>query len=323
MTAVDTSFWYLTFNMLDDVVGGYDEKSRKLRQAISICLDYNEFLDIFYNGRGLAAQGPLPPGIFGYRGGGEGTNPFTDVWNPARRRHDRKPIAVAQELMAEAGYPGGRDATGQPLTLHYDHSQGGDPTFRSVFEWTRARMAQIGIRLKERPTDLSRMRAKRIKGNWQISSSGWLADYPDPENFLFLFYGPNGKVKTMGGGSNAVNYESEAFDDLFRQLESMENGPRRQDLIDKAMARLQEDAPAVWQFFPESYVLLHEWYRNVKVHQMSRNAMKYKRIAPALRVRRQAEWNRPVWWPLALAAGIVILGSLPAVVTAYRRERGL
>jgi ABC-type transport system substrate-binding protein len=338
VTDVDTAFWYMTFNMLDDIVGGppefsdpereadreaWLERNRKLRQAISISLDCNEFLDIFVNGRGLPAQGPLPPGIFGYRGGEEGTNPYTDVWNPERRRHERKPIAEARRLMAEAGYPDGRDPDGQPLTLYYDHSQAGDPTFRSMFEWTRGRMALLGIKLKERPTDLSRMREKRNKGNWQISSSGWLADYPDPENFLFLFYGPNGKVKTEGGGSNSVNYESEEFDELFRSLESMENGDARQALIDRAMEVIQRDAPAVWQYFPETYILHHAWYRNVKVHQMMKNTMQYKRLDTALRVKRQREWNKPVWWPLACLAGLIVLGSIPAGVAVYRRERGL
>ena len=54
------------FNMTDPVVGGYSRRAKLLRQAISIAVDYEELLSIFANGRGLAAQGPIPPGIFGY-----------------------------------------------------------------------------------------------------------------------------------------------------------------------------------------------------------------------------------------------------------------
>ena len=92
VTAVDTTLFYTSFNMLDDVVGyldangEFDERKGKLRRAISIAFDYNEFLDIFANGRGIQAQGPIPPGIFGYRDGQEGTNPFVDAWDPQRER---------------------------------------------------------------------------------------------------------------------------------------------------------------------------------------------------------------------------------------------
>ena len=74
-TAVETSDYYIGFNMLDPVVGGLDDRHRKLRQAISIAIDEEEYIAIFANGRGIPAQGPLPPGIFGYRAGKAGVNP--------------------------------------------------------------------------------------------------------------------------------------------------------------------------------------------------------------------------------------------------------
>lgn len=319
ITDVDTSFYYLAFNMLDDVVGGYEPEKCKLRQAISIALDYNEYLDIFFNGRGLLGQGPLPPGIFGYRPGKKGANPFVDDWDPVRGRHVRKPIEVAKQLMKEAGYPDGRGPDGRPLTLHYDHAAGVDPWFRSRFDWMRRKLDQIGVRLKDRGTELARFRQKRRKGNWQVAGSGWLADYPDPENFLFLFYGPNGKVKS--GGPNALNYENPEADKLFEQLESMQNTPERRELIDKMVRIIQHDAPAVWMLHPVSYILCHEWYQNVKPHRMSYNTMKYKRVDPVLRVKRQVQWNRPVLWPIAVLLAILVAGTIPAAITIHRRER--
>ena len=69
---------YMGFNWLDPLVGGTDPKTadnaRKLRQAISIAVDQEEFISIFQNGRGVAAQGPIPPGIFGHREGPAGIN---------------------------------------------------------------------------------------------------------------------------------------------------------------------------------------------------------------------------------------------------------
>jgi hypothetical protein len=56
--SVDPSISYMGFNMLDDVVGGYSERARKLRQAIAIAMNYEDFISIFLNGRGVIAQGP-------------------------------------------------------------------------------------------------------------------------------------------------------------------------------------------------------------------------------------------------------------------------
>lgn len=312
VTDIDTTLWYTSFNMIDPLVGGYTEDKCKFRQAISIALDYNEYLDIFVNSRGVLAQGPLPPGIFGYRAGTNGINPYVDAWDPLRKRRIRKTLNKAKQLLAEAGYPNGRNSEGRPLTIFYDHSQSGSAAFRPYYMWQRGRLESIGITFQERPTDLSQYRKKRIQGNWQVSSGGWLADYPDPENFMFLFYGPNGKVKS--GGPNATNYESKKYDDLFVQMESMCNSQERQALIDKMMRIIQHDAPAVWQYHPVSYSLQHKWYKNVKPHQMCYNVMKYRRIDSSLRADLQQKWNKPVLWPVAVVAGLILLSALPAII---------
>ena len=108
--------------MLDDTVGGYTAEKRKLRQAISIALDNEEFIEIFLNGRGVSAYSPLPPGIFGYLEGPDGINPYTHDWDPQSNRPSRKSIEEARRLLAEAGYPGGRivreTRSLSPLTTH-------------------------------------------------------------------------------------------------------------------------------------------------------------------------------------------------------------
>ncbi len=320
-TTIRPVLYYTQFNMQDDLVGGYSEKQCKLRQAISIAVDHNEYLDIFDNGRGVLGQGPIPPGLFGYRDGAEGANPFTSDWDDVRKRHVRKPIEHAIQLMVEAGYPNGRTEDGTPLTLHYDHSSSGDPSFRAQFNWLQRKLKLIGVEIKERGTDLTRYRQKRRTGHWQVSRNGWVADYPDPENFLFLFYGPNGKVKS--GGANSTNYDSKEYDKLFTKMESMQNGPERQAVIDKLMNIIQHDAPAVWDLHPVSFQLFHSWYKNNKPHDMSSNLLKFKSIDTELRTRSQADWNKPIRWPVYLLIALFLLATVPASIIIYRRERGL
>ncbi len=66
----------MAFNMLDPVVGGYSNEAKKLRQAISIAQSEEEYISIFLNGRGVVAQSPIPPEIFGHLDGKDGYRPL-------------------------------------------------------------------------------------------------------------------------------------------------------------------------------------------------------------------------------------------------------
>jgi ABC-type oligopeptide transport system substrate-binding subunit len=148
---------------------------------------------------------------------------------------------------------------------------------------------------------------------------GWNADYPDPENFLFLLHGAQGKVKTSG--ENASNYENSEFDRLFDRMKSMPNGPARQEIIDRMVEILRHDAPWVWSYFPKDYSLHHAWVHNRKPNQMANNGLKYQRVDAALRKKMQRQWNRPVLWPVAALALVLALGIFPAITAYRRRER--
>jgi len=319
-TSISMTIFSFGFNMLDDVVGGYEPEKCKLRQAISIAMDYTEYLDIFANSRGVPAQGVVPPEIFGVKEGPEGVNPYVDEWDPVRKRPVRQSIEVARRLMAEAGYPGGRDPNGNPLVLYYDHASEGDPNFPAVFSWMRRRMALIGIQLRERGTELKRAREKTDSGNFQTYSLGWVADYPDPENFFFLLYGPNAKVKF--GGENVTNYERPAYDRLFEQMESMKDGPERLAVIEKMTEIIRRDAPWAWGYHSLNYSLFHGWYKNTKTNIISMNTLRFQRVDPELRAKCQKAWNKPRVWPVSIFVTALLAGLLPGIIMVHRRERG-
>ncbi|MCC7413272.1 MAG: ABC transporter substrate-binding protein [Gammaproteobacteria bacterium] len=317
LSAVAPTVSYMGFNMTDSVVGGDGERARLLRRAISIAVDYEEFVSIFLNGRGVAAQGPLPPGIFGYREGEAGINPYVYEWHDGRAR--RRPLAEARRLIAEAGYPNGVDRrSGRPLVLNFDAVASG-PDSKAMFDWLRKQFSKLGVQLVVRATDYNRFQDKMRKGTAQIYQWGWNADYPDPENFLFLLYGPNAKV--AAGGENASNYAEPRFDHLFERMMLSPNGPARQAVIDEMVDIARRDAPWVWGYYPVGFVLYHHWYANAYPNLMARNTLKYKRIDAALRARRRAEWNRPVVWPVVVAVSALVLSVVPAWWTFRRRER--
>lgn len=315
LTSVETSTFYFGFNMLDPVVGGYSERARKLRQALSIAIDVEEQIAIFQNGRGIAAQGPLPPGIFGYKEGQPGMNPYVYEWIDGKAQ--RKSIEVAKKLLAEAGYANGQDQSGRPLLLYFDTAATG-PEQKARLDWLRKQLEKLNIQLVIRATDYNRFQEKMRKGDAQLFQWGWNADYPDPENFLFLLHGPNKKVG--GEGENAANYDNAEFNRLFERMRNMENGPERQAIIDQMMDIARRDAPWVWGIHPKRFSLQHAWVHNVKPNNIANNTLKYLRIDPRPRVVAREEWNRPVMWPIAAVMGFLVLGTVPAIVTYRRRE---
>jgi len=320
-TSVAISTFYMGFNWLDPLVGGSNpataERARKLRQAISIAIDQEEFISIFQNGRGVAAQGPIPPGIFGYREGAEGINRTMYDWVDGHAQ--RKPITEAKRLLAEAGWPNGRDAkSGDPLVIYLDTTATGVGS-KARMDWLNKQLGQINVQLVVRNTDYNRFQEKIRKGAAQLFYFGWNADYPDPENFLFLLSSQQSAV--LHDGSNAANYSNPAYDALFAQMQTMENGPQRQALIDQMVEQLRHDAPWIWGFHPKDYSLQHAWLKNRKPGKVAYNTLKYQHVDASLRATKRAEWNQPALWPILffLLGGIAVFGL---VTRAYgRREQ--
>jgi ABC-type transport system substrate-binding protein len=316
-TSVTTSVSYMGFNMLDPVVGGDSERARKLRLAISIAVDEEENISIFRNGRGIAAQGPIPPGIFGYLEGEAGIDRYVYDWANGQPR--RKSIEDAKKLLAEAGYSDGIDSkTGTPLIINFDTTGAGAGS-KAAADWLVKQFAKINLQLVMRSTDYNRFQEKMRKGTEQLYYWGWNADYPDPENFLFLFHSKQGKVKYQG--ENASNYENPEFDRLFDRMRDMPNGPERQAVIDQMVEMLRHDAPWVFGFHPKDYALAHQWVYNRKPTKMGNNSIKYQRIDPQLRERLREAWNRPIVVPILIGIAVLVLAILPAFILYRRRQR--
>jgi oligopeptide transport system substrate-binding protein len=316
LTEVSPSIYYFGFNMLDDIVGGFDDRAKKLRRAIAIAVDYEEYISIFLNGRGVAGQGPIPPGIFGHQEGEKGVNP--QVYRVLDGKVQRRPISEAMQLLAEAGYPNGIDPkTGQALVLNLD-TTGGGPDSKANLAWWRKQFDKLNIQLVIRNTDYNRFRDKMEKGTAQMFQWGWNADYPDPENFLFLLYGPNSKAKSKG--ENASNYSNPEFDKLFMQMKNMSDGPQRMAIIEQMTTILRQDSPWLWGVYPKSFGLYHAWYFNAKPNAMAHNTLMYKRIDHALREQKRTQWNQPVWWPMLVLLALLLFSLIPAWRTWKRSE---
>ncbi|MEQ9463504.1 MAG: ABC transporter substrate-binding protein [Haliea sp.] len=313
---VKPALYYYGFNMRDPVVGGYSEDKRKLRQALQIAFDTEEYLNIFYKGNGIAAHTPIPPGIPGHVEGRAGINPYVYDWVDGKPQ--RKSIDYARQLLVEAGYPKGRDArTGEPLKIFIDVQS--QAISNTSMNWIDRAFARIGVQVEYRPADWNRTREKLLTGNTQIYSHGWLADYPDPENFLFLLFGPESPLICKCDGANNSNYGSEEYDELFRAMRVLPAGDERETIVARMVDLFRKDAVWLFAYYPKDIYLNNSWVHNNKRHGISKSTLKYVRIDEALREQKRAEWNQPVTWPLYAAALLVVALLLPGII-AYRRR---
>jgi len=253
----------------------------------------------------VPAQSPVPPGIFGYE---------EDYRNPYRQVD----VEAAATALRRAGYPDGIDPdTGRPLRLSFDlgdtSTQG-----RLRFQFFVNQWSRLGLDVEIAATNYNKFRQKVKEGAYQIFMWGWIADYPDPENFLFLLWGEN--AQATSGGPNTANFDSKEFNDLFLEMKDLPNGPGRLALIRRMRKILEEERPWIELFHRENYALYHSWMRNVKPAGLSLPAAKYVDLDPEERRRLRMWWNQPVVWPayaLVLLATVIIV---PGIVT-FLRER--
>lgn len=316
-TATAASTYYIGFNMLDSVIGGNQEKSRLLRQAITLAIDYEEYISIFTNGRGIVAQSPIPPGIFGYQ---DGINKYNEtIYEIKNKNVVKKNINKAKKLLIQAGYKNGvNQNTGKPLVLYFEATGSGADTY-AFLNWLRKQFKKIDIQLVTRVTDYNRFQEKMINGTGQIFQWGWNADYPDPENFLFLLYGKNGKVKF--GGENASNYENKEFDRLFLKMKNMQNSTERKKIIDKMLKIIQNDCPWIWGFHPKSFSLSHQWVENVESNLMANNTLKYKKINNTLRENNIKIWNKPNFLLVYIFIILIVIFIASVLLMVRKKEK--
>ena len=242
---------YTAFNVEDPVL---KKAGPNLRKAMSMVIDETRAIELFFNGRALPAQFIIPPDTAGYDD--KFVNPY--------KTHN---VEKAKELMAKAGYPGGK---GLP-TLNYETTNGTES--RQQAELLQKEWAQLGINLVINYNQFSELDEKLTKKKAQVWSIAWIADYPDAENFLQLLYGPNGAP-----GPNASNFNNPEYNKLYEKVRDMVDSPERRALIGKMRDIFIEEMPWIVHRHRIYYYLRHDWLKNFKKEYMGSSSAKFMRV---------------------------------------------
>ncbi len=257
---------YIGFNMEDPVVGistdpAENERRRKLRQALCHTVDIQKWCE-FYNARQMPANSPIPPGMSGH-----------DSNNPLPYPFD---LEKAKKLLAEAGYPDGIDPkTGNRLQVTVQLGSASEPEERQSMDLMASFFSAIGVQLVPEYNNWPEFLKKIERKQQQMFRLGWVADYPDAENYLTLFYS-----KSMSPGPNHTNYSNPKFDELFDKARQMQDSPERTALYMKLADMVNDDAVWITLTYPLAFGLQQQWFTNFKFSDFPYPNMKFYKTTP-------------------------------------------
>ena len=267
-TRPDEIAWitYTTFNMNEmidgkpNVLGGYTAEKIALRRAMSMAYPVEEEINIIEKNQAVKAWSPIAEGMSG----------FVDERTPTLEYNPAK----AKALLDMYGYvdkdgDGWRDLPdGSPLVI--DHGTTPDQRARSRNEVWRRAMDAIGIRMTfDKVEKLPELRKQAQNGRVQMLSYGWIADYPDGENFLQLFWS-----KSIGGANYSM-FAMPAFDKLYEQIKIMPDSPERTAIYRRMVHMLWVYNPWRVNTLKQGTVLIQPWLLGYKKHPFGHAPWRY------------------------------------------------
>lgn len=244
------TLWWISFNMQDPFLG----KSLYLRQAIAHAVDIDKYIQYFTNNVAQRANSIYPTGIFGY--------------DPSQELPFSHNVEKAKELLAKAGYPGGK---GLP-EFTYD-VRSNTATNRQQAEFIKAELEKIGLKIKIELNTFPSFLEKMRLGKLQIWQDGWALDYPDAENVLQLLVSSN-----FPPGPNSTYYSNPEVDQLYEKVKYLEDNAQKKAALEQIEAIVNKDLPWVMQFYARVYILYNKRLKNFRYSDLVNNYMKYLRL---------------------------------------------
>ncbi|MBI2215704.1 MAG: ABC transporter substrate-binding protein [Candidatus Rokubacteria bacterium] len=213
---------------------------RRVRQAILYAIDRESLVTEVTLGRFVVARGILPPGTLGF-------NPRLAGYAYDPRR--------ARQLLAEAGFPGGRGLP--PITMWSSAKTEG--VVREQ-EHLRRYLDAVGVKAEFKfLTDWPAFSQRLAEGAFPVFLYAWFADVPDPDNFL-------SKLFHSRSPRNLFGYANAVVDDLLVRARNEQDLQRRVDLYRRAEQLILDDAPLIPIFHFTYERLFQPYVRSVEVN---------------------------------------------------------
>lgn len=261
---VDPEITYYYWNMQDPVVGGMGKDKIALRRAIGMAHDIDEEIRIVWNGQAQRVDYPVPPGVVGH--------------DPAYRSVMRYDPALANRLLDRYGFKKGADGLrrlpdGSPLVIRYtSRTEASGVLLAEV--WRKTYNA-LGIRMDNQRMIFSDLLQAEKLCKVQTRNYQWAADYPDGDNFMQLFYGPNVNQ------NNAACLADAQIDQWYAESRTLPAGPARDALYRRIARRIDVTGAVRVAYARYRNMLAQPAVLGFKKHPIMQQEWSYIDLAPA------------------------------------------
>ena len=261
----DLDITYTAFNMQDPVLGGMSKEKIALRRAMAMAYDVDKEIEVIRKGQAIHLEMAVPGGVVGH--------------DPNYRSLIRHDPELANKLLDYFGYKPGKDGwrtlpDGKPLVVRLSTEP--SSTNRELDELWQKSLQAIGVRMDSvvAPFADNRKAAKACK--LQMWGQGWIADYPDADNFMQSFYGPN------IGQSNNGCYASKAFDKYYEQSRALPDSPERNRLFLLMSRQMEVDGAQMRHVSRMRNELIRPWIKGFKKHPILQADFQYLDVDPTV-----------------------------------------
>ena len=224
-------------------------KNAKVRKAFNLAIDRNEVVEKWLKGEGGAAQNGFVPRL--------------DNYPNEKITGDKLNILQAKALLANAGYPEGK---GFPVLDFYVNAIEGSAPHKMCMGVAAQIKQNLGIDLKIKLCTLDERERAVLLGKAKIWRSGWIADYPDAENFLSLFY--SGSINDNATEVNAFKFRNKEYDALFEQAIKELEETKRNSLFANCDQMVVDEAPVMPIMTDDFMVMINARIRDFQTNSM-------------------------------------------------------
>ncbi len=236
----------------------------RVRRAFSMAIDRERIIKYVLKGQAYSAgiHGLVPPSMPDY--------PTDSI-----KGYDFDPNA-ARALLAEAGFPNGVGI--DPITLQLNSGGGRN---LQIAEAIQAMLKDnLGVAIELKQVEFAKHLDEIDAGRASFFRLGWVADYPDPENFLNLMYGALVPDDDKPSPINHTRYRKLEFDKIFEQAISTTDRAARFKLYRQAEQIGMNDAPMIIVFYDEDYRLLAPYVEGYRNNAMDRRSYEFIWLNP-------------------------------------------
>ncbi len=260
----DPSIAYYFINQQDPVLGGLSPEKIALRRAIFMVQNDEEMIRVIHKGQAVRNAYPIPAGV---AGADPGYRSLLD-YNPLEANHLLDRMGFARDA---EGYR--RMPDGSPLVIRYTSSLSSQD--RELDEMMKKSLDRLSIRFVSEKLKFPEIIRAERQCRVQIRLSGWIADYPDGDNFMQLWYGPHTHE------NNASCYQDPNWDHLYEKTLTLPDSPERNALYHQLARLLELNGVTKVSTSHIRNVLSQPWVLGYKAHPILPSVWSYLDIDTA------------------------------------------